>query len=106
MRCNHGWLALASLVVMACGGGAVEDAAAPEQLAVPRRQAVDSAPAAGTEDQGLTREVFSYAGGSRDPFESLLASANIGPELPDLTLVAVYRPARAGQRQALQPSRR
>ena len=90
MRCKQGWLALASLVVMACGGDVVEDAAAPEQLVVPRHQAVDSAPAAGAEDQGLTREVFSYAGGNRDPFESLLASANIGPELPDLTLVAVY----------------
>jgi hypothetical protein len=34
--------------------------------------------------------VFSYAGGARDPFESLLASASIGPELPDLSLVAIY----------------
>ena len=90
MRCKHGWLALASLVVMACGGGAADEAATPEQVVVPRRQAADSAPVAGSSDEGLRREVFSYAGGTRDPFESLLASATIGPELPDLTLVAIY----------------
>ncbi len=36
------------------------------------------------------RETFSYAGGSRDPFVSLLSNTKIGPELPDLTLVAIY----------------
>ncbi len=36
------------------------------------------------------RESFSYAGGSRDPFVSLLSNTKIGPELPDLTLVAIY----------------
>jgi hypothetical protein len=36
------------------------------------------------------RESFSYTGGSRDPFLSLLANRRVGPELPDLMLVAVY----------------
>jgi hypothetical protein len=98
MRCKQGWLALASLVVMACGGDVVEDAAAPERVVVPRRQAAETAPVADTTDQGLSREVFSYTGGTRDPFESLLASSNIGPELPDLSLVAVYIDHRDSER--------
>lgn len=36
------------------------------------------------------RESFSYTGGSRDPFISLLLNSMVGPELPDLDLVAVY----------------
>jgi|GEM_PF-806672 len=36
------------------------------------------------------RESFSYTGGSRDPFASLLNASRLGPELPDLTLVAIY----------------
>jgi len=36
------------------------------------------------------RESFAYTGGSRDPFLSLLANRRVGPELPDLLLVAVY----------------
>jgi len=48
----------------------------------------DSAPA--KEDGTLGRESFSYTGGSRDPFVSLLATATVGPELPDLILVAIY----------------
>lgn len=50
--------------------------------------AADSA--AGSE-QGITgRESFSYTGGSRDPFTSLLNASRLGPELPDLVLVAIY----------------
>lgn len=37
----------------------------------------------------LTRESYNYAGGRRDPFASVLETANAGPELPDLDLVAV-----------------
>ncbi|HEU4649708.1 MAG TPA: hypothetical protein VFS33_11650 [Gemmatimonadales bacterium] len=42
-----------------------------------------------TEAQVL-RENFSYSGGTRDPFASLIKSANAGPELSDLQLVAIY----------------
>lgn len=87
MRTSTPWLALA--VVAAACGGAKDDAAAPEKVAVPRHAPADTA--VRTADVGgLSREVFSYSGGSRDPFESLLATASVGPELPDLTLVAVY----------------
>lgn len=64
--------------------------------AVPAEPAVDSAAAAAeTEaESGRTaiasRESFAYTGGPRDPFVSLLSSSRVGPELPDLTLVAIY----------------
>jgi hypothetical protein len=38
----------------------------------------------------LVREVFSYEGGGRDPFLSLLKSGDIRPLLTDLKLVGVY----------------
>ncbi len=40
--------------------------------------------------QPLVREVYSYSGGSRDPFLSALLRANLGPEFSDLQLVAIY----------------
>lgn len=84
------WLLLAGLALGACTA-AEEEPEAPFVSAAARRaqQAADSARAT-PPVEALRREVFSYRGGSRDPFESLLASALIGPELPDLTLVAVY----------------
>jgi hypothetical protein len=91
MRRFH-WLALSTLALAACGGGVEEDAAAPEPVAIRRRAAMDSAARAeaAPADQGLSREVFGYSGGARDPFESLLTMATAGPELPDLSLVAIY----------------
>ena len=40
------------------------------------------------------REVFRYTGGSRDPFQSLVTSNSLGPEIGDLTLVSVTYDAR------------
>jgi len=88
MRCDARRACAALLVLAACGGGA-EDAAAPERLAVPRRAPADTV-AAAPEGGELVREVFAYSGGSRDPFESLLNTASVGPELPDLALVGIY----------------
>ena len=86
------WPAVVALTLVACGGGVEEDAAAPEPVAIRRRTAMDSAARAEAvpAEQGLRREVFGYSGGARDPFESLLTLATHGPELPDLTLVAIY----------------
>ena len=36
------------------------------------------------------RETFAYAGGTRDPFASLINKDNNGPEIADLDLVGVY----------------
>lgn len=73
--------------VVACGGG-TEEAPAAATSATPPPVAAQAPDSGGSE--GLVREVFSYAGGSRDPFESLLSAESSGPELPDLTLVAIY----------------
>ncbi|MBL8985278.1 MAG: hypothetical protein JNJ80_03340 [Gemmatimonadetes bacterium] len=65
-----------------------------DSAAVAASAPVDSAavdPNAPADQSGVTdRENFSYSGGSRDPFVSLLATTNVGPELPDLLLVAIY----------------
>ena len=42
----------------------------------------------------VVRESFVYGGGTRDPFNSLLNTAHIGPELVDLQLVGVYQDLR------------
>jgi len=89
MRCDA-WRACAALLVLAACGGAAEDAAAPERVAVPRRAARADTAGAVSGSGDLVREVFAYGGGSRDPFESLLNTASVGPELPDLSLVAIY----------------
>lgn len=53
-------------------------------------QRADSAATVDTAARSLLREVFAYTGGNRDPFLSLLSVEGTGPELPDLTLIAVY----------------
>ena len=58
----------------------------PVQAAAPAQ--VDSVPV--VDETSLSRETFSYGGGSRDPFESLLNMERLGPELSDLELVGVY----------------
>jgi hypothetical protein len=38
----------------------------------------------------VLRETFAYAGGTRDPFNSLINLNSTGPEIGDLDLVGVY----------------
>lgn len=102
-----GSLAVLLLALAACGGG--EDAApapdptagieegTPAPAAAPDTTAVAQAPVpaaaqAAVPEPGepLVREVYSYSGGPRDPFESVLGRATIGPEFADLILVAIY----------------
>jgi outer membrane murein-binding lipoprotein Lpp len=42
----------------------------------------------------VLRETFAYAGGTRDPFNSLLSRNKNGPEIADLDLVGVYQDLR------------
>jgi hypothetical protein len=42
----------------------------------------------------VMRETFAYAGGTRDPFASLLNGSATGPEIADLDLVGVYQDLR------------
>jgi hypothetical protein len=66
---------------------AAHDSAAPAMAQPAGAGATEAQP---EEDTSLGRESFSYTGGARDPFQSLLLSSRVGPELPDLTLVAIY----------------
>jgi hypothetical protein len=43
----------------------------------------------------VMRETFAYAGGTRDPFASLINSNSTGPEIADLDLVGVYQDLRS-----------
>ena len=43
----------------------------------------------------LIRETYSYVGGARDPFASVLEGTSIGPELSDLDLVGIAYQERA-----------
>ncbi|HEV8150825.1 MAG TPA: hypothetical protein VGP61_11620 [Gemmatimonadales bacterium] len=75
-----------------------ETSAAPAKsaaaAAAPARPKIDSSlvPEPGTP---LVRETYSYIGGVRDPFASVLEGTSIGPELADLDLVAIAYQERA-----------
>ena len=43
----------------------------------------------------VMRETFAYAGGTRDPFASLINGSSAGPEIADLDLVGVYQDLRS-----------
>jgi hypothetical protein len=65
-------------------------AAAP---AAPAGAADDAAKADSPNDpteSHVLRESFIYTGAGRDPFASLIKSANAGPEISDLQLVGIY----------------
>ncbi|MGA2382201.1 MAG: hypothetical protein ABSG61_02095 [Gemmatimonadales bacterium] len=48
-----------------------------------------------------TREVFHYAGGSRDPFQTLITSGGVGPGIADLRLVSITYDAVYGRSVAI-----
>jgi hypothetical protein len=93
---------LGLLVAAGCGGGqaatnpgaaAGVEEDAPAAAAQPRTDsvktvAIDSSliPEPGEE---IPRENFTYRGGTRDPFKSLLEGRSVGPELADLDLVSI-----------------
>ncbi len=96
---RNAWLILA-LLAAACGGG---DEAASEfdEDGNPRPGTPAAAAAAATAaarpqivladvDTVILREVFTYSGGTRDPFVSLLGTTIVGPELGDLELTSIY----------------
>jgi hypothetical protein len=94
-----------ALALAACGGDAesptppagavaapaVDSQAAKADSAEAARIAQARADSASISGPLAQRETYSYSGGSRDPFESLLDMATSGPELPDLQLVAIYQ---------------
>jgi hypothetical protein len=50
---------------------------------------------AATSEADVLREAYSYGGGTRDPFQSLINAKDTGPELSDLQLVGVYQDVRS-----------
>jgi hypothetical protein len=96
---------LGLLFLVACGGGAedgldetnailAEDGAAAPATTTPAApmaaepmMAVDTLAASG--QRPLLRESYTYQGGGRDPFRSVINVTVSGPELPDLSLVGV-----------------
>ena len=92
---------LAALLVGLVAAGPLGAQAKPRPAAKPdtARAAPAPAPAAPADSAHrgdttgvpvLVREVFSYEGGGRDPFLSLLKSGDIRPLLSDLKLVGIY----------------
>jgi hypothetical protein len=64
------------------------------------RFAADSARAdsvARARETEVLRETFSYAGSSRDPFQSVVSQASAGPEVTDMILVAIYADVRSAR---------
>ncbi len=95
--------AMLLLVLLAAACGGAEDSQYDEDgNPLPGTAAADSAAAAAAAtarpqiqvladvDTVILREVFSYTGGGRDPFVSLLGSTISGPELADLELTGIY----------------
>src|SRR5207302_1702422 len=76
---------LAALVAV----GPLAAQAKPKPVAKPDSAKADAAKADSTAPPTLVREVYSYEGGGRDPFLSLLKSGDIRPLLSDLKLVGI-----------------
>jgi hypothetical protein len=49
----------------------------------------------------VMRETFAYAGGTRDPFASLINNSSAGPEIADLDLVGVYQDLRSSSNSVI-----
>jgi hypothetical protein len=109
---------LLGLVAAGCGGGAAPAPAAggAAAAAAAAAEAEDGTPAAGgaakaqaarrvpldtTLPVEYRREVFRYGGGSRDPFESLLTTGDMGPMIGDLRVVGITFDARYGNSVAI-----
>ena len=99
MSTKRAAILLMALVGVACGGGDEADPAAGAAVAqsgdaslelpvVEQEAQADSVER--NNDVRLTRETFSYSGGTRDPFSSLFNLASTGPEIQDLELVGIY----------------
>jgi hypothetical protein len=78
-------LAAIAVLVVTGAAGAQQRPAAP----APRAARPDSAQQDSSLRIEYRREVFSYQGGSRDPFRSLITSSDVRPTAEDLRLVSV-----------------
>jgi hypothetical protein len=89
---GFGWAGLLAFA-LACGGGDVPPP--PAGGGVPGPQPGDSIQLAQAEQIELSREVFAYRAGSRDPFRSLVQSGQeLRPFLEDLRVTSILYDAR------------
>ncbi|HEX2250008.1 MAG TPA: hypothetical protein VHH32_06635 [Gemmatimonadales bacterium] len=72
-------------------GASASSAAVSQASSAPGQDSASADSAGGSKELEMYRETFAYAGGPRDPFNSLLNMAKNGPELADLQLVGIYR---------------
>jgi hypothetical protein len=106
-----GLLAVAGGALAGCGGGsappAAAGAAARDTVAraaapvAPRTGLIHSALPDSARPPELRREVFRYGGGSRDPFQSLIATSDVGPMISDLRVVSITYDPRYGNSVAV-----
>jgi hypothetical protein len=73
-----------------------QDMARADSLARVQRDSIRNDSLQQARETEVLRETFSYGGGSRDPFSSLIDLPSEGPEFIDLQLVAVYMDLRYG----------
>lgn len=77
----------------ACSGGGLDDTGSTPTAGGPATSGGQTgggdATVTGTQRSTLLREVFTYEGGERDPFLSLVTTEEIKPDLRDLRLVSV-----------------
>jgi hypothetical protein len=66
------------------------DRARQDSIAKAQRDSVRTDSLRVARETEVQRETFTYAGGSRDPFASLITEDKVGPEFNDLLLVGVY----------------
>ncbi|MGH8573646.1 MAG: hypothetical protein ACREX8_13895, partial [Gammaproteobacteria bacterium] len=101
MRARNDSLWQARQARLAADSAARQDSAGQSTLAANTPAGVDSVPASVAEaavadsiqrarEIEVMRETFAYAGGTRDPFNSLINASKAGPEISDLELVGVY----------------
>jgi len=94
--------ALAALVVPATLAAQQRPAAAAQPRPAQTRPATrDSAAADSSLHIEYRREVYNYRGGARDPFQSLAATNDVGPQVSDLRVVSVLYDARGGRSVAV-----
>jgi hypothetical protein len=68
----------------------VAEQARQDSIAKSQRDSVKAESLKVARETEVVRETFTYAGGARDPFASLITEEKVGPEFNDLLLVGVY----------------
>ncbi len=86
------WMAMCAglgLGTVACGGEEAAVPGAPASEPPPPQTEMAQAEAEAPSETELLREVFSYTGSGRDPFESLLRTGSVRPMIEDLRVTAI-----------------